>query len=210
MKKSFLVIASFSCLTACVSSPVVGFRPNTLLHYQYQQFEIEYDPTVMQTTPAPRTFTQLEIVKEKAKVDEKNAYLMATLLFHHPNCVSAKKNKTQGCLPALNAYQNVLKFKPDHPLALYQMGVIYDFFLDKKDIKQAIYYYRKAADAGNFRACENLFGIYLNGNVVPQNIEEARYYAQKGAIFGSKQLRYYLEHWNVQIMPYLKALESEK
>ena len=64
----------------------------------------------------------------------------------------------------------------------------------KRDVKEALKWYRKAADQGNARALYNLGECYDNGDGVKQNVETAvKYYrmaAEKGNADAQSSLGY--------------------
>ena len=65
-------------------------------------------------------------------------------------------------------------------------------YSDKK-YEQAIYWWQKAADAGNSAAQKNLAFCYLKGDGVEKNVEKAVYWWQKAADAGDSDAEYMLE-----------------
>lgn len=61
-----------------------------------------------------------------------------------------------------------------------------------KDLTQAAYWYRKAAEGGNFKAQTNLGLLYANGEGVPKDTTQAVYWYRKAAEDGNILAQYFL------------------
>ena len=78
-----------------------------------------------------------------------------------------------------SAYAEVEKSKID----FYEEG---EKLYNEGKYEKAIEFYKKAIDAGNGAAANNLGNIYYNGNGVEQNYDEALKYFRKGAELGNR------------------------
>lgn len=88
-----------------------------------------------------------------------------------------KQNKTVEKLIDLN--KKALSIEPNNPIMLYQLGTIYDFFIE--DPKKAISYYQQAASMGYSKANYRLGVIYYLGKGVKQDYIQAWNYLNLAA-----------------------------
>lgn len=79
------------------------------------------------------------------------------------------------------------------PEAAFRLGMLHDMHREQKqNSTRAVYWYRRAAQAGHLHAQHNLAAAYANGDGVPADMQQAMQWWQRAARRGNRDSQYNL------------------
>ena len=127
---------------------------------------------------------------------------------NHDTLLERIRNDINKNISDANSWLKHEKNSPEYVKTSYVYGICYRYGMigKEKDLERSIYYFKQAGEQGHAGACYNLARLYLYGDDVDEDLDQAKYYAGKPIETESYDTEYYRQERYVEMVEAIRRV----